>query len=90
VAKARLAALAKVSGPNQAFMAKLLVLWRARETQWLSLRLGRLMIRERERLLALSGMSEQKSKRYCRDFIWGLRFKRLTDPRRYGAASSRA
>lgn len=74
----RLAALAELPSRSQSFLAELHRLWRAREMQWISPRLWRLMTRDEERLLALTTMSEKERSRYGADFFWGLRIKRLT------------
>ena len=75
----RLASLARLPGRQQAFIAKLHRLWRARETQWLSPELGTLMVRHRDRLLAVTKLTNKRKRRYCRQFFWGLQLKRLTD-----------
>ena len=79
----RLAALARLPGKRQPFIAELHRLWSERERRWLSLRLAGLMARQRRRLLALAGFSERKAQRYCRDLIWGVRLKRITDRHGY-------
>lgn len=74
----RLAALAQLTGRYQPFLVELHGLWLARESQWLSPRLWCWMTRHKDRLLALTRMSEEERARYCADFIWGVRTKRLT------------
>lgn len=81
----RLTAIAQLPGRHQAFAKRLLQLWRAREAQWISPALWRLMSDHRDRLLALTGMSLRKRKRYCRDLLTGIRTKRLTRRRAYAA-----
>jgi len=76
-AQARLAALAQLTGPSQPFIARLHELWRARETQWVSPRLGWLMLRNRKRLFAVTRLPERRQRRYCRRFFFGLRLARL-------------
>jgi glycosyltransferase involved in cell wall biosynthesis len=75
----RIGLISELPGPHQAFASELLGLWRARETQWISWRLWRLMRRNGDRLLALTGMSAKKKARYCADFLWGLRAQGLGD-----------
>jgi glycosyltransferase involved in cell wall biosynthesis len=82
----RLAALAKLPGRHQVFLSELLQLWSARESQWISPRLWRCMTRNKERLLALTTMSEKQRARYCADFFWGLSAKRLTRHKAYARA----
>jgi glycosyltransferase involved in cell wall biosynthesis len=74
----RLAALARLPSRHQSFLAELHRLWAAREAQWISPRLWRRISQNRDRLLALTPMSERDRSRYCADFFWGLRIKRLT------------
>ena len=74
----RLAALAQLPGAHQSFLGDLHRLWHARETQWISPRLWRRMRSNKDRLLALTQMSEKRRSRYCADFFWGLRTKGLT------------
>jgi len=69
----RLAALARLPGPHQSFIAELHRLWTAREHQRLSLALGLFMTRHRKLLLALTQMSDKKQRRYCRQMFFGLR-----------------
>lgn len=79
----RLAALARLPGRHQCFLAELHKLWGARESQWISPRLWRRMTRNKDRLLALTKMSEDARSRYCADLLWGVRIKRLTRRRAY-------
>ena len=72
----RLASVARLPGRHQAFVARLHRLWRARENQWLSPALGALMVRHRDRLLAVTKLTGKRKKRYCRQFFWGLKLKR--------------
>ncbi len=81
----RLGAIGRMSGRHQPFALELQRLWHARESQWLSLALWKMMTGNRERLLSLTGMSARKKARYCADFLWGLRTKRLTRKRAYAA-----
>jgi hypothetical protein len=82
----RLASLARLPGTHQHFLSELQRLWGARESQWISLRLWRLMTRNKDRLLTLTTMSGAERSRYCADFLWGLRTKRLTRNRAYSSA----
>jgi len=68
----RLASLARLPGRHQAFIATLHRLWSARAEQWICPSLTWFMMRHRRRLLAMTGMSEKKQKRYCRRLFWGL------------------
>jgi hypothetical protein len=79
----RLAALAQLPGEHRPFVAKLHGLWRARETQWLSPALGVLMLHHGARLLAATNLKGKKRKRYCREFFWGLKSRRLLNSRAY-------
>jgi Glycosyl transferase family 2 len=79
----RLAALARLPGRHQSFIARLHRLWCARERQWISPALGCFMARHRDRLLAITALSARKRKRYCRQFFWGVQLKRLTDQEAY-------
>jgi hypothetical protein len=74
----RLAALARLPSRHQFFLAELHRLWSARESQWISPRLWGWMTRNKDRLLALTKMSQNERSRYCADFFWGVRIKRLT------------
>jgi glycosyltransferase involved in cell wall biosynthesis len=78
----RLAALAHLPGQHQSFVVKLHELWRARKTQWLSPALGALMLHHGERLLAATNLTGKKRRRYCRQFFWGLKSKRLMNSSR--------
>ena len=82
-AERRLAALARLPGRHQPFILELSKRWRAREHQWLSLRLGMSMARNRRRLLRLTTLTERRARRFCRDCYWGLRMKRLTQARAF-------
>jgi hypothetical protein len=73
----RLKLIGELPGPHQAFANELLKLWRARKGQWISWRLWLAMRSNRDRLLALTGMSRKKQARYCADFFWGLRAQGL-------------
>ena len=77
----RLKSLGELPGPHQPFTAELLRLWRARESQWISVALWRAMTSNQDRLLALTSMSGRKKARYCADFLWGLRAQRLNPKR---------
>lgn len=82
----RLASLARLPGQHQPFAVELWHLWQARETQLLSPKLWQVISRHRERLLVLTGLSARKQARYCNDFLWGLRLKRLLRKRGYLSA----
>jgi Glycosyl transferase family 2 len=69
----RLAALARLGGRHQPFIARLHRLWQAREMQWFSPALGWTMVRHRLRLLSLTRLPEKKQRRYSRKFFRGLR-----------------
>jgi glycosyltransferase involved in cell wall biosynthesis len=79
----RLASLARLPGRHQSFIERLHRLWRAREQQWISPRLGYFMARHRDRLLAITTLPARKRKRFCRQFFWGVQLKRLTDQDAY-------
>jgi glycosyltransferase involved in cell wall biosynthesis len=79
----RLEAIAKVPGEHAKFAAKMSRLWRARERQWLSLRLGWLMTHHRDRLFCISRTRGRTVRRQCRQYFYGLRVKRLTNPYEY-------
>lgn len=82
----RLELLARLPGRQQGVLAELARLWSNRESQWVSPRLWLFMTRGKDRLLALTTMSEHQKSRYCADFLWGLRVKRLTRRRAYSLA----
>lgn len=84
----RLESIAKVPGKHSKFAAKISKLWRARERQWVSLRLGLLMIRNRDRLFCISRTRRRTVRRQCRQYLYGLRVKRLTNPYEYTLADS--
>ena len=77
----RLAALAQLPGRHRPFLVRLHRLWCARETQWLSPALCALMLHHGERLLAATNLTRKNRRRYCRQFFWGLKSKRLMNRR---------
>jgi glycosyltransferase involved in cell wall biosynthesis len=79
----RLAEVARIPGEQQKFVQKLLRLWRVRERQWLSLRLGFIMFTQRERLYRFRPMKQQELRLLCKDYFWGVRAKRFQDPHGY-------
>ena len=79
----RLEAIAAVPGKHGKFAAKISRLWRAREKQWISLRLGLLMVRNRDRLFCISRTRRRTVRRQCKQYFYGLRIKRLTNPYEY-------
>src|SRR5215831_2091896 len=59
----RLECLAALPGSHRNFIRKLSALWRAREQQWISLRLGYLLTRHRRRLYATVRIDDKALKR---------------------------
>ena len=81
----RLDSLAMLPGIHQAVVQKLSNLWRARESQWLSISLAWFLIRYSERLYSLTEKSRLKLARRSVKYMWGLRLKRLTNRYAYAA-----
>jgi hypothetical protein len=79
----RLAAIAKLPGPQQPFAVDVHAAWRRRENQWFSPRLAHLMLKHRRRLLLFANFSEKKARRYSRQLFYGLRLRQLTDAYTY-------
>jgi hypothetical protein len=72
----KLAAVAGFAGPQQALIARLYRLWRAREQQWVSPSLTALMFRHHHELsLPDPRLNRQPAWQYAFKFLWGMRMK---------------
>lgn len=79
----RIAALAQLPGEQQPLLQEWNRLWRAREEQWLSLKLGLFMARHRKRLYRLNRYSDRQALNRAAHHFFGLRLKRMMHPHKY-------
>lgn len=81
----RIERLCTLEGPHQEFLRELSLLWRARESQWISASLAVFMARHSQRLYALRRPRKSSFEILRRSvrFVWGLRLKRLANKYAY-------
>lgn len=81
----RIEQLCTLEGPHQEFLRELSLLWRARESQWISASLAWFMARHSQRLYALRRPRKSNLEILRRSvrFVWGLRLKRLANKYAY-------
>ncbi len=78
----RLECLARLPGPNQAFIVQWRDLWTARESQWLSPALARFVLLHAHRLFAVQ-QPQRSALKHALKYLVGLRTKRITSPSGY-------
>ena len=79
----RLEAIGRLPGLHRDFAAEICKLWRAREEQWLSPRLGLLLVRNRNRLFRISRTHKRALRRQLKQYFYGLRLQRFRKPYQY-------
>jgi glycosyltransferase involved in cell wall biosynthesis len=79
----RLESIGRLPGPHREFAAEMCKLWRAREDQWFSPRLGWLLVRNRDRLFRISRTRKRTLRRQLKQYFYGLRLQRFRKPYQY-------
>jgi glycosyltransferase involved in cell wall biosynthesis len=81
--------LSCIPGKTQPMLIELSKLWQAWQTQYISWRLAKLLWQHCAEMNAVSKKSIFHKKRAALSFFWGLKFKRLVQPARYGIVTQR-
>lgn len=82
----RLESIRALPGAHRELATQMCRLWRARERQWFSPRLGWLLVRNRERLFRISRTRKRTLHRQLKQYFYGLRLQRFRKPHQYTVA----